>query len=776
MKQVVARKKKAQKNGGSLLAAALECCRVLCDALEATKDYDRLSQDEGRRLYNFVSHMQTKDCGSAMLSYPGALVLARRLCDAGRIAPVNIPFPNASESRASTLLADTLAGKHRPIPEIDPRGPVGRFLAGLDRAGYGPRRCIEHHHIESFVVDLGMELHCYCEATCSNALAVASQFIDDRIIAPFDLPNERDLFVEFVLLSQCSDETKRKALGLPDGAPLPVIAYGELEPAVSSTSATQPANDGSAASESAGSDALQLPTDEQLQRLGSMYGEEVAEAVRCRKVPLFAEDVAWTLEANRQDALAALQTAFKEAGVPWPSSGGPTDSQPPTVPTSTPLANMFIEYPAHEAAAIFPMMAEAELHTLADDIKRNGQVQPATLYQGKVIDGRNRQAACKLIWKQTTYQEWTGTGSVVEWILSANLHRRHLTDSQRAVVAAKAKAAFEVEARERSRANLQQNKGSTEGLDPAPRCEGKSAERAAQMLQVSVDTTKKAAKVLKLGAPALVTAMESGAVSIDAAAAVATLPPEEQRDAVEQGRVKETAKQIRIANAAARTAPAANASCLSEPAPAEQGDQIEDTTSWNACGAAFAPAIFENLTEIHETAVTLGEAAGLVRQLLETWRADPGPDVDPILPALQEVLDKVTQAANVFDASIVPRAVCTACMGQGCSGCGGKGWLDKANLAEPEPAAADLPKSRPTCSFELGSVEPGVTGALTELVHLESTEVPHQGAEIDAPGDSCSAVTVSSREPAEATAPNTLAAAGVPDSKVADAERDHHAR
>ena len=47
----------------------------------------------------------------------------------------------------------------------------------------------------------------------------------------------------------------------------------------------------------------------------------------------------------------------------------------------------------HEVAELLPMMAEAELHELAVDIKQHGQREPITTWQGKIIDGRNRYSA-----------------------------------------------------------------------------------------------------------------------------------------------------------------------------------------------------------------------------------------------------------------------------------------------------------------------------------------------------------------------------------------------
>ena len=54
------------------------------------------------------------------------------------------------------------------------------------------------------------------------------------------------------------------------------------------------------------------------------------------------------------------------------------------------------KYENHPLADIFPMMEEKDLKALADDIKANGQRESGLLYEGKILDGRNRYAACLL--------------------------------------------------------------------------------------------------------------------------------------------------------------------------------------------------------------------------------------------------------------------------------------------------------------------------------------------------------------------------------------------
>ncbi|MCA9233818.1 MAG: ParB N-terminal domain-containing protein, partial [Planctomycetales bacterium] len=82
----------------------------------------------------------------------------------------------------------------------------------------------------------------------------------------------------------------------------------------------------------------------------------------------------------------------------------------------------------HPAAEIFPIDEDA-ISTLADDIRQNGQHFPIELYEGKVIDGRRRLLACR---QARIVPEFTDikTDDPVAYVLSLNLHRRHLTPSQ----------------------------------------------------------------------------------------------------------------------------------------------------------------------------------------------------------------------------------------------------------------------------------------------------------------------------------------------------------
>jgi hypothetical protein len=98
----------------------------------------------------------------------------------------------------------------------------------------------------------------------------------------------------------------------------------------------------------------------------------------------------------------------------------------------------------HPLANIFPLIEGEEFRKLVDDISKNGLKQRIVLFEGKILDGRNRYLASR----EAGYTDpsfFQPGGSLVEeyngdnalqYVVSLNLHRRHLTDQQRAAIAA----------------------------------------------------------------------------------------------------------------------------------------------------------------------------------------------------------------------------------------------------------------------------------------------------------------------------------------------------
>lgn len=172
-----------------------------------------------------------------------------------------------------------------------------------------------------------------------------------------------------------------------------------------------------------------------------------------------------------------------------------------------------IELREHEVAGIFPSMSEAEYRGLRDDIEQNGQAEPIWVDQdGKVIDGRHRVRACADLGREVDASTYSGT-NVVAFVVSLNLKRRMLDESQRAMVAARI-------------ANM--SRGDNQHTKEDASIGGTSQSEAAEQLNVSPRSVQRAAKVIADAVPELVEAVEQGKVTVSAAALATKLPPEKQ--------------------------------------------------------------------------------------------------------------------------------------------------------------------------------------------------------------------------------------------------------
>jgi hypothetical protein len=103
----------------------------------------------------------------------------------------------------------------------------------------------------------------------------------------------------------------------------------------------------------------------------------------------------------------------------------------------------------HPAALLFPMISDADFPAFLDGVRRNGIQQNMvfvgdSLNDSELLDGRNRLKAIEIL--GLDYSEYVDLKShdevpdPVAFVMSLNQDRRHLTDSQRAAVAAKCAA------------------------------------------------------------------------------------------------------------------------------------------------------------------------------------------------------------------------------------------------------------------------------------------------------------------------------------------------
>jgi hypothetical protein len=164
-----------------------------------------------------------------------------------------------------------------------------------------------------------------------------------------------------------------------------------------------------------------------------------------------------------------------------------TPEAPPTRPT---------EYEFHPLANLFPLLEGEEFKALVADIKKNGLREKITLHEGRILEGRNRYRACKEGWINPEYRDLPPGMNPLDYVLSANLHRRHLSTSQRALIGARL-------------ITLQPGQH-TKGQAP-------SIEGAAKLLNIGHASIERARKVLNSGNADLIGKVEQDKITTAAA-------------------------------------------------------------------------------------------------------------------------------------------------------------------------------------------------------------------------------------------------------------------
>ncbi|MEU5258961.1 ParB N-terminal domain-containing protein [Amycolatopsis sp. NPDC021455] len=174
----------------------------------------------------------------------------------------------------------------------------------------------------------------------------------------------------------------------------------------------------------------------------------------------------------------------------------------------------------HPAAELFPLMSEEDFAELVEDIRTNGLLETIMLTpSGEILDGRHRLMACRDAGVEPRFA--THNGDPWVYVISLNLHRRHLTDVQRAVIAGKIAIRAPGE-RERD------SNASAEAFEHPP----PSQKEAADLLKVSRTAVQRARSVLQRGTPEVAALVEEGKVPLATADRVVRLPPEEQEEFV----------------------------------------------------------------------------------------------------------------------------------------------------------------------------------------------------------------------------------------------------
>lgn len=171
---------------------------------------------------------------------------------------------------------------------------------------------------------------------------------------------------------------------------------------------------------------------------------------------------------------------------------------------------------AHPLANLFPTPTDAEFLALINDVLENGLHDPIVLYQGKILEGRTRHKVCRAAGLQPRYMEYVGD-SPVAFVLSKNMHRRHMTPSQRAVLALDVHQAL---MEEKTRLQEDRQACSSKVAIPPPTGDPdhrpKTRDHLARVAGVSARTIQDARKVQQ-EAPDLIPAIQAGKSSVNGA-------------------------------------------------------------------------------------------------------------------------------------------------------------------------------------------------------------------------------------------------------------------
>jgi hypothetical protein len=205
-------------------------------------------------------------------------------------------------------------------------------------------------------------------------------------------------------------------------------------------------------------------------------------------------------------------------------------------------------------------LTEAEHDALERSLLAEGCRDALVLWGDVLVDGHNRYAICQkhgIPFKVVQNERFRNMEDVMLWMIDNHLGRRSVSDFQRGVLALRkkdilAKRLEEEAARIQAEdAAIAPPDSDVEAAAPKVRTSREDIARAARL---SSNTISQIEKIQKTATPELVEAVRTGTISINAAATVATLPPEDQVTAVAGGKklLQQAAKEIREQRAASR--------------------------------------------------------------------------------------------------------------------------------------------------------------------------------------------------------------------------------
>jgi hypothetical protein len=202
-------------------------------------------------------------------------------------------------------------------------------------------------------------------------------------------------------------------------------------------------------------------------------------------------------------------------------------------------------------------LTDDEREALERSLLAEGCRDALVLWGDLLVDGHNRHALCMKHGIPFETRQNTSFKSIEDvhlWMIENHLGRRSVSDFQRGVLALRKKEILQARTASAPASDdppWDEDSGEPPPL-PAPIVsQALSRQALARAARISSNTLGQIEKIQKAAAPELVRAVKDGAISINAAAAVATLPPERQAAAVAGGRkeLQQAAREVRQAKA-----------------------------------------------------------------------------------------------------------------------------------------------------------------------------------------------------------------------------------
>jgi hypothetical protein len=317
----------------------------------------------------------------------------------------------------------------------------------------------------------------------------------------------------------------------------------------------------------------------------------------------------------------------------------------------------------HPYADLFPMCSDEVIQQLAEDIGKNGQRQLIIIDDDEmIIDGRHRFLACEIAGVVPVYESFVGTDSEkLAYVVSANIHRRHLTTTERAEIAATI-------ATMKPGDNQHSGKKKKEGGSNDPPSKPVSTKKAAAMMNVSTSSVKRA-KAAKTPEPK--------------ADATPAAPKTASDWKMQRSRAKKTAEALQRAlsdlNDLKRIQQLPDSlSCIRAiigQLDAMNGDSPAAPNTSSASIVLDAldreiPAKFRAAHELGITLMSIGRELDKYRQRAKELSEQPGGEW-----LQMQMIDSEVRGLKARFQDAIYHTVCTQCAGKGCQKCQQNGWL-----------------------------------------------------------------------------------------------------